>query len=161
MDRTPKRSGKRMTKRDGQITVLIDHGFSAIDAAVNRLADYEDTGLAPEEVGRMKEYMQPFTIQDMDRFREIMQAEKEGRLVVLPCGLGGTVYVNFKVRGDYLREKDKPYPCKVVFIGLSDKPYLHIEFKTGRVWPVNLDAIGKTVFQTKEAAEAALKEKEG
>ena len=40
----------RMTKRDERITVLVDPGFSAIDDAVNRLADYEDTGLAPEEV---------------------------------------------------------------------------------------------------------------
>ncbi len=42
-----------MTKRDERITVLLDHGFSAIDAAVNRLADYEDTGLAPEEIHKL------------------------------------------------------------------------------------------------------------
>lgn len=50
---------------------------------LNRVAAYEDTGRTPEEVEQMNGYMEPFTIQDMERFREIMQAEKDGRLVVL------------------------------------------------------------------------------
>lgn len=53
MDGTTKRDGQRMTKRNKGITVLLDHGFSAIDTAVNRLADYEDTGLAPEEIEKL------------------------------------------------------------------------------------------------------------
>ena len=53
---------------------------------------YKATGLEPEEIRRMQEYMKPFTIQDMDRFREIMDAEKDRRLVVLPCRAGDTVY---------------------------------------------------------------------
>lgn len=51
---------------------------------MEELQAYRDTGLASEEIERLKEYMKPFTIKDMDRFREIMDAEKDGRLVVLP-----------------------------------------------------------------------------
>lgn len=88
--------------------------------------------------------------------------EKDGgRLVELPCKVGETVYANFSICGDYLREKDRPYPCEVVFIGLSGEPFIHIQFPNDRVLPVNFDKIGKTVFLTKEAAEAALKEQEG
>ena len=89
------------------------------------------------------------------------QAEKEGRIVILPCKLGGTVYANFALRGDYLREKDKPYPCEVVFIGISEEPFMHIQFENGRVFQVSFEKIGKTVFTTREAAEAALREQEG
>lgn len=129
-------------------------------AVVDRLASYEETGLTPEEIVELKS-IKPWTDVVEHELEKYMKLEKEERLVELPCGLGGTVYVNFRVQGDSLREKDKPYPCKVVFIVLSDEPYLHIEFKTGRVRQVNFDEIGKTVFPTKEAAEALLKEQEG
>ena len=147
----------RMTKRDERITVLVDPGFSAIDAAVNRLADYEDTGLAPEEVAALQASNQELKKEALP----ILQAKVQGRLAELPCRLGGTVYANFALRGDYLREKDKPYPCEVVFIGLSKEPFLHIQFKNGRVFPVKFCEVGKTIFTTREAAEAALKEQEG
>ena len=147
----------RMTKRDERITVLVDPGFSAIDAAVNRLADYEDTGLAPEEVTALQASNQELKKEALP----ILQAKVQGRLAELPCRLGGTVYANFALRGDYLREKDKQYPCEVVFIGLSKEPFLHIQFKNGRVFPVKFCEVGKTIFTTREAAEAALKEQEG
>ena len=147
----------RMTKRDERITVLVDPGFSAIDAAVNRLADYEDTGLAPEEVTSLQVSNQELKKEALP----ILQAKVQDRLAELTCRLGGTVYANFALRGDYLREKDKPYPCEVVFIGLSKEPFLHIQFQNGRIFPVKFSEVGKTVFATREAAEAALKEQEG
>ena len=60
-----------------------------IDAA-NRLAAYEGTGLEPEAVRRL---MQDWTslimtldeLGGMPHLRELVQAEKDGRLVVLPC----------------------------------------------------------------------------
>ena len=72
------------------------HTFQEV---VARLAAYEDTGLEPEEIQRMKEYMKPFTIRDIDRFNEIMQAEKDGRLVVLPP--------NDPLTPEQLREMDR------------------------------------------------------
>ena len=58
---------------------------------VDRLAAYEDTGLTPEEIKA------PFTEDAMinlaaqalgveaDRLRELAEADKDGRVVVLPC----------------------------------------------------------------------------
>ena len=126
-------------------------------AVVDRLAAYEETGLTPEEVTALQVSNQELKKEALP----ILQAKVQDRLVILPCGLGETVYANFAIRGDYLREKDKPYPCEVVFIGLSKEPFLHIQFKNGRVFPVKFCEVGKTVFTTREAAEAALKEQEG
>ena len=126
-------------------------------AWTDELKAYRETGLTPEEVTALQ-------VSNQELKKEaspILQAKVQDRLVILPCGLGETVYANFAIRGDYLREKDKPYPCEVVFIGLSKEPFLHIQFKNGRVFPVKFCEVGKTVFTTREAAEAALKEQEG
>ena len=126
-------------------------------AWTDELKAYRETGLTPEEVTALQASNQELKKEALP----ILQAKVQGRLVILPCGLGETVYANFAIRGDYLREKDKPYPCEVVFIGLSKEPFLHIQFKNGRVFPVKFCEVGKTVFTTREAAEAALKEQEG
>jgi hypothetical protein len=63
-------------------------------AVCDRLAAYEDTGLTPEEIKA------PFTEDTMinlaaqalgmeaDRLRELAEADKDGRVVVLPCKVG-------------------------------------------------------------------------
>ena len=124
---------------------------------LEELKAYKETGLTPEGVAALQASNQELKKEALP----ILQAKVQDRLVILPCGLGETVYVNFAIRGDYLREKDKPYPCEVVFIGLSKEPFMHIQFKNGRVFPVKFCEVGKTVFTTREAAEAALKEQEG
>ena len=124
---------------------------------LEELKAYKATGLTPEGVAALQASNQELKKEALP----ILQAKVQDRLVILPCGLGETVYANFAIRGDYLREKDKPYPCEVVFIGLSKEPFLHIQFKNGRVFPVKFCEVGKTVFTTREAAEAALKEQEG
>ena len=126
-------------------------------AWTDELKAYRETGLTPEEVTALQVSNQELKKEALP----ILQAKVQDRLVILPCGLGETVYANFAIRGDYLREKDKPYPCEVVFIGLSKEPFLHIQFKNGRVFQVKFCEVGKTVFTTREAAEAALKEQEG
>ena len=126
-------------------------------AWTDELKAYRETRLTPEEVTALQVSNQELKKEALP----ILQAKVQDRQVILPCGLGETVYANFAIRGDYLREKDKPYPCEVVFIGLSKEPFLHIQFKNGRVFPVKFCEVGKTVFTTREAAEAALKEQEG
>ena len=126
-------------------------------AWTDELKAYRETGLTPEEVTALWESNQELKKEALP----ILQAKVQDRLVILPCGLGETVYANFAICGDYLRENDKPYPCEVVFIGLSKEPFLHIQFKNGRIFPVKFSEVGKTVFTTREAAEAALKEQEG
>ena len=134
-----------------------EEAINELCAWTDELKAYRETGLTPEEVTALQVSNQELK----KEVSPILQAKVQGRLVILPCGLGETVYANFAIRGDYLREKDKPYPCEVVFIGLSKEPFLHIQFKNGRVFQVKFCEVGKTVFTTREAAEAALKEQEG
>ena len=134
-----------------------EEAINELCAWTDELKDYRETGLTPEEVTALQASNQELKKEALP----ILQAKVQDRLVIMPCGLGETVYANFAIRGDYLREKDKPYPCEVVFIGLSKEPFMHIQFKNGRVFPVKFCEVGKTVFTTREAAEAALKEQEG
>ena len=60
---------------------------------VDRLAAYEDTGLYPESVEALKLSMMGKAISEItefdglpiDRLRELAEADKDGRVVVLPC----------------------------------------------------------------------------
>ena len=54
-----------------------DSEYLPLIYAANRLKANEDTGLEPEEVARL---------------RELAEADKDGRCVVLPCKIGDTVY---------------------------------------------------------------------
>ena len=138
---------------------------------LEELKAYRDTGLTPGEVERMKEYMKPFTIRDMDRFREIMRAEDSGRLAVLPCKVG-----------DMLYEVDLPeygvITCEVLHIGTYNGPAAHVPGNPmvsavsvgvevveghgkGSGYAVEAEDFGKSVFTTREEAEAELKEQEG
>lgn len=68
----------------------------------DRIAAYEDSGWAPEEV-LPKDKADEITLKLMrladleslcsfNRLRELAEADKDGRLVVLPCKVGDTVY---------------------------------------------------------------------
>ena len=87
---------------------------------------------------------------------ELSQAEKEGRLVVLPCDVGDKLY---DVTLGEVREK--------IVISLSmllskrvNHLVIHAENFRNAVTSYELQDIGKTVFLTREAAEAALEEME-
>lgn len=62
---------------------------------------YEDTGLEPETVERMKLSMMGKALAEItefegipiDRLRELANAEQDGRCVVLPCKVGDTAFV--------------------------------------------------------------------
>ena len=116
-----------------------------IDAA-NRLAAYEDTGLEPEDVRRLQKDWTSLiiTIDEMGcmpHLRELYEAEKEGRLVLLPCKVGDKVYQI---------DAERVYESEVKGI-IYDAG--HIDFDER--------AIGKTVFLTREEAEAALAQEGG
>lgn len=64
----------------GDITVRGD--VSVFRDALNKLAAYEDIGLAPDEVARLTA-----------EFEQYHEDEADGRLVRLPCEVGSTVYV--------------------------------------------------------------------
>ena len=50
---------------------------------IDRLAAYEETGLEPEAVSKIRDVVLDIS-GDLDRLRELAQADREGRCVVLP-----------------------------------------------------------------------------
>lgn len=60
-----------------------------IDVLQNRLAAYEDTGLTPEEIDMDHEAAEQlrhlYQNCDLDRLKKLAEADRAGRLVVLPC----------------------------------------------------------------------------
>lgn len=118
-----------------------------------RLADYEDTELTPEEIDmdheaaeQLRHLCRNF---DLDRLEKLAEADRDGRLVVLPCKVGDTLFRVFA--GEILEHK------------VSNMRYLAIQ---GR-WDIDTtpfcsyveSSIGKTIFLTHEQAERALEAK--
>lgn len=61
---------------------------------VDRLAAYEDVGLEPEQCENAKTIIEIAFSDDTskaERIRELLKADKEGRLAVLPCKVGGSM----------------------------------------------------------------------
>ena len=130
---------------------------------VDRLAAYEDTGLTPEEV-LPKDKADEIALKLMrladleslcsyDRIRELAEADKDGRVVVLPCKVGDTVWRIVRdgephITRDEVRDMyfaDDMTPC--------------VELVGGRV--TFTEKFGKTVFLSRAEAERALQEMEG
>lgn len=114
-----------------------------------RLKDYEDTGLEPEQV---KELTHDTTGPLHRKIGEWLDAEADGRVVVLPCKVGQRVFA--------LLDTDKRISeCEVKQIGLGNEiAFVAIEpiDARGREYGVSLKGFGKTVFLTREKAEKAL-----
>ena len=125
-----------------------------------RLAAYEDTRLTPErcaEFARADAEGRYIVMRDAEqegvaRLRELAEADRDGRLVVLPCKVGQRVFA--------LLDTDKHISeCEVKQIGLGNEiGFVGIEpiGARGREYGVSIKGFGKTVFLTREAAEAAL-----
>lgn len=115
------------------------------EAAWSRLAAYEDTGLEPESIEALKLSMMGKAISEItefsglpiDRLRELAEADKDERLVVLPCQVGTATY--------YIHYPIAVYPDK-------SEP----EIKRGIFTLCDLDRVGHSVFLTREEAEKAL-----
>ena len=137
---------------------------------VDRLSAYEDTGLEPEEVriqyDILRRYSEAADGIGLKRIRELARAEKEGRLVVLPCKVG-----------DLLYEVDLPeygvITCKVLSIMYYKGPRFHVPGNEivssvdvevevveghgkGGSYTFELRDFGKAVFLTRQEAEEAL-----
>ena len=139
--------------------------FFDYSVAVKRLGHYEDTGLEPEEIAdavtaaklmARSKIVSCFGV-DADHVREMVEAEKEGRLAVLPCKVGDTLFDTYC--GD-IREKE------VVSVGfMLSKSVKHMTIHAnnfrGAITEIEMDRIGKDIFYTREAAEAALKGGDG
>ena len=82
-----------------------------------------------------------------NRLRELAKADKDGRLVVLPCKVGDVLYA---------AESAPVIPLHVMEVAI----YLALEGEDGGDYE-RISNIGKTVFLTREEAERALQEMEG
>ena len=158
--------------RDSTLNVLINgptsNGFckdifrKMVRDLYGRLKAYEDTGLTPEEVTAVKLALMGKTLAEITEFegvplarlRELAEADKDGRCVVLPCRVGEKIYY---LNGKYIIEVDV-VGYKVdetgawLFIGETYNP------ETNRAYHCDLETerIGKTVFFTREEAERAM-----
>ena len=108
-----------------------------------RLKAYEDAGLSPQACAEAREIEETLSGWDysISRMVELMKADVEGRVVVLPCRVGDTVY-----RLQYIEQTPGRFTVGVVPI------------KFALIW---LEYFGKTVFLSREKAEKALQEMEG
>lgn len=87
---------------------MLQDGQYVPQAVIDRLAAYEDTGLTPEEIRKSDEMLRAFIEHNktteyprtLDWLLNICKAESEGRLIVLPCSLGTTVYRIHRVFGE-------------------------------------------------------------
>ena len=164
---------ERLTKRATYGQAIMDcekckadwtgkHGKSMVDCTPlycrnrlkDRLAAYEDTGLQPESVEALKLSMMGKAISEItefdglpiDRLRELAEADKDGRLMVLPCKVGDTVWITGSVRRLY-SEKVRTFFC-------GNPSSVQMIRTTGCDIPIH--EFGKTAFLTREAAEEAL-----
>lgn len=170
---------ERLTKRDTDGQAMMDcqkceadwtgkHGKPMVDCTAlycrnrlkDRLAAYEDTGLTPErcaEFARADAEGRYIVMRDAEqegvaRLRELAEADKDGRLVVLPCKVGDIVWANL----DGMRHTRK---CVIEFANIGSR-VTTIVFSTvdglREQYGVNPCSFGKTVFLTREEAEKAL-----
>ena len=127
----------------------------------DRLADYEDPGVTPERVVWMKEVIEIAFDHDKsraERAHELHVADKEGRVVVLPCKVGDAVWF---ARSAY-RQVDNPIEATVTgFASYGTTGELIFTTMTveGQITRRFLEhQIGKTAFLSFEEAERALEE---
>ena len=121
--------------------------FFDYSMAVKRLGHYEDTGLEPEDLKKafnetaiLKLAAQALSTTP-DHLRDLIQAEKDERLVVLPCKVGDTVYQI---------DAERVYESEVKWI-IFDCDDIAFDER----------AIGGSIFLTREEAEAALAQEGG
>lgn len=172
---------KRLTKRDTDGQAMMDcekckadwtgkHGKPMVDCTAlycrdrlkDRVAAYEDSGCAPEEVlpkDKADEIaLKLMRLADLENFcsytrlRELAEADRDGRLVVLPCQPGEHVFA-------LLDGQKRVRECEVkyaVLDGWLKVFYLAPIDDSGNLYSAPFGAFGKTVFLTREEAKAAL-----
>lgn len=109
-----------------------------------RLKAYEDSGLSPQACAQASEIEKQLDSYGFSakKMLEFIRADKDGRLVVLPCKVGDTVW-RIKRTFETYPDKSEPYIEPDAFL-LQD-----------------VFNIGKTVFLTREEADHELKRVKG
>ena len=116
-----------------------------------RLAAYEDTGLEPEEIrylGDLREMKREIIFGvTAERLKELAEADKAGRLEVLPCKVGDHILA------------DGREAIVVWFFGYKTGRYLHAQFlDNAECADIPFYEIGKNRLPDREEADDAMKE---
>ena len=124
------------------------------EAACDRLAAYEDSGLSPEDAANLNAILRLGDGMTLMRLRELAVADQEGRVIVLPCKVGDRVYIP---------DIESKTVANVRVQGISITPKSRVALHFGG-YPVESawgDRCGIDWFITIEEAEKALAEIEG
>ena len=167
----------RLTKRDIDGCLIHPWSFNGINGSydiwdeelmekqIDRLAAYEDTGLEPQDIisavdmGKIACALHELNaykdIGPIDHLRDLLQAEQDGRLVVLPCKVG-----------EYWRDRDgERVRIESVSFSFIRRHLCNTDMVTYRYDDEEDDfAVNWIYFKshfTREEAEAALKGGEG
>ena len=123
---------KRLTIRTNEASISFD--CESVGDIVRRLAAIEDI------LG--DEY-------DLDELKEMVQAKRDGRCVVLPCKVEDDVYINILGR---------TLPFTVISISqMASTPTFKAQHGIRLVYIFKADDVGETVFMTRAESEAALR----
>lgn len=89
---------------------------------------------------------------DLDRLKELVQADKEGRCVLLPCKVGDKLY---KISENGVKEV---VVQSIVFMLSHTVNHLtvHVANERGAMTEIETKDFGKTIFLTRKEAEASL-----
>lgn len=134
---------KRLTIRTNEASISFE--CESVGDIVRRLAAIEDI------LG--DEY-------DLVRLRELAQADREGRCVILPCKHGDTVWfiksafsvAQFPIEANHVSIRGVDCNKDVLYAAITDYNKIERHFKSSD--------IGKIVFLTRAEAENALKARE-
>lgn len=120
-----------------------------------RLKAYEDSGLSPQACAEAREIEETLSGCDysISRIAELMKADKEGRVLILPCKVGDMAYWvhNGVITGCHVYRIQVNRKGTFVFLKSTIS---HGGFRTDA-------CLGKTVFLSRKEAEKALQEMEG
>lgn len=153
---------ERLTCEANKNLLVISANMKIWRDIYKKLTAYEDTGLEPEQVAEVyRRFSEARAIAEelgqkyADRADELLRAEAEGHLLVLPCKVGKTVYA---IKG---RDVFEAFVVSFHWHEWQDGFEMGLLFdhrKTNGVYNYPIGDWGKTVFSTREEAEAKLKE---
>ena len=126
-----------------------------------RLKQFEDAFGTPEKAERVKLAFMGKSVYEIKEFNgvplsrliELAEADKDGRVVVLPCKVGDTVFARLDNKSKYV------CVCKVKQIVVGNIGFVTFApiGAPEREYDVSLRGFGKTVFLTREEAEKVMK----
>lgn len=140
----------------------------------DRLAAYEDTGLEPEEIESRKEkwnamtmrerldsvakpaqlFDPSLTLEQLKRLDYYDNAEQEGRLIVLPCKVGDTVYKP-------LGKNEEILPIKIQWFETNNYGWCACgTYPPRATYAFRFADLGKTWFTDRAEAEKAMEVRE-